>query len=293
MPSPEATIGVTRWPPLVAPAMAAAAGIVVDRRWPLAAEIWWLLAASAALMWWLAFRRRHRGAATSLLLVSTALAAAAWGHDRWHRFPQDEIGRFTAPEPQPAAMRLTALSEPIWVPAPPPSALRTGPQGDESELQVRLTHLRQGSRWQAVSGEAKLTVQGHLLGVRAGDQLLAYVDLVEPSPPMNPGGFDYAAWLRKDRELAELRAGFPDCVRVVASARDGPAGLLARVRSAGNAALWKHIGEERGALAATLLLNDREQLDRRRRDSFFHTGTIHLLAISECMWRSSSASLRY
>lgn len=275
-----AGIAGSRWPPLAAPAAAAAAGIVLDRQLPASAPIWWLLAALLLAFWRLAHRASLRWVASALLLAAIACLGAAWDHAHWRLFPADEIGRFARDDPQPAIVRAVALGEPVWAPAPSPSPLRTTPQGDSCQLLVRMTHLRQGRHWRTVSGTGRLTVEGHLLGVRAGDRLQAAVHLVRPSPPMNPGEFDYSAWLRKDRQLCELRSDFPDCVRVIAS---GPPGLrqwLGRTRGAGNAHLWEYVGERRAGLAATLLLNDRQQLDRRRKDSFFHTGTIHLLAIS-------------
>ena len=58
------------------------------------------------------------------------------------------------------------------------------------------THLRDGDRWDEVTGRVLLTVTGAASELHAGDEVEVTGRLVQLSGPANPGEFDVAALMR-------------------------------------------------------------------------------------------------
>jgi competence protein ComEC len=268
--------------PLVILLAAVATGIVAGRYVPLEVRHWVALAIAFLLAWLVLWRRCDRPlSASSSLLLAVALAMAAWERTQWHLYPADELGRCALDRALPVCVEATALVFPQWVPAPRPTPLRTIPAGDQSRLRVRVTAVRDGPRWRPASGVADLLVEGHLLGVDPGDRLRIFAQLRSASSPENPGQRDFAWYDRGDRQLCQLRAVFPDCVTVVERYQGwNPLYRLQQLRGSCDRMLWRYLSHERSGLAAAVLLGARERLERDRMEAFFHTGTIHILAIS-------------
>ena len=267
--------------PLLLIVAALAAGIACDRYWPLAAEVWFLAAVAAFAGWWLVWRQGRDGPASWVLLLSVLAAGGAWHHDRWNLFAEDEIGRMVEEQIHPIAIEGIAMNSPRWVPAPPPTALRTIPKGEESELSLWVTAVRDGAVWRPASGWAALDCDGNLTDVRAGDRLRIMALGSRPMKPLNPGEFDFAAYERSRRTWCRLRGLFPESVTVVERGSDwSPRLALSRVRLKGTGLLRRAIPTSRSTLAAAILLGAREQLDPERNEGFLVTGTIHVLSIS-------------
>ena len=267
--------------PLVIVLAAVCAGIAVDR-WATVPITVWLAAAGVGWVFWISlWRRGSLPAASVVLLAAVAASGGAWHHFRWSLFPRDHIACCASYQSQPVCIEAVALSCPRRVPAPPWDPMRIIPTGDRSRLDVRATAIRDGDRWLAVTGKVGLSVEGHLLGVRAGDRLRVFGHLSRVWPPDNPGEFDYAAHLRADRTLCTLRSPYPDCVSVTGQGSTlNPMRWVDTARSNGNRLLWRYIDDRQNELAAAVLLGAREQIDNERTEAFMKTGTIHLLAIS-------------
>ena len=267
--------------PLLLVAAAIAAGMACDRYWPLAAEVWFLASIAALATWWIVWRQGRDAAASCVLLVSVLAAGGAWHHDRWYLFADDEIGRMVEEQIHPIAIEGRAMNSPRWVPAPPATALRTIPKGDETELTLWITAVRDGTTWRPASGWASLDCDGHLTTVRAGDRLRIMALGSRPMLPLNPGEFNFAAYERSRRTWCRLRGLFPESVTVVERGSDwSPRLWLGRVRLEGTGLLRRAIPTSRSTLAAAILLGAREQLDPERNEGFLVTGTIHVLSIS-------------
>jgi competence protein ComEC len=124
-------------------------------------------------------------------------------------------------------------------------------------------------------------VEGHVLGVSAGDTVRIYASYQRPTPALNPGEFDFASFERSERRWCGLNAESPQCVTVIAAARWWDARhWLDRLRLQGNFQLRRHLSPARAALASAVMLGEREYLDADRNERFLVTGTVHLLAIS-------------
>ncbi len=267
--------------PLLVVLAAVCAGIVLDRYWPRAILLWWLAGAITWLAWWLCRRKgRDRAAAVSLLFCLAA-TGGAWHHARWSLFRDDDLGAFAREESAPVCVEAVALSAPRRLPAPAFDPLKAIPTGDRSRLPLRVLGVRDSDGWLESSGRAMVTVEGHLLRVRAGDRLLIFAQLSAPRGPLNPGEFDFAAHQRSDRRLCLLSAESPDCVsRLAVGSAWRPAQWLDSLRVAGDRLLWQHLDRDRSRLAMALLLGEREELDFQSTAAFFETGTVHLLSIS-------------
>lgn len=270
-----------RYQPLVVVLAAACLGIVMDRRADWSLGVWWTAALGAGVFWLMAWRGQHHRTAAVALLVAVAACAAAWHHCRWSLYADDDLGRFTAVEPQPVCADAVALKVPVRLPASDFDSMRIIPEGDRTRLEVRVIRLRDGSRWRQASGRATLMVDGHLLGVRAGDRLRIFAELAAPRSPQNPGEIDRSAYSRASRIRGILRSAYPDCVTVVdRPAVGGPARWIGSLRSEGERLLREHIHPRRAPLAGALLLGVREEIGEEREDAYLETGTVHLLSIS-------------
>lgn len=267
--------------PLVPLVAAAIAGVVVDRYWPLPFEHWLMIALGGLTCWALLFALRRRTMAVAVLLAAYAAVFGAWHHARWNLYPQHELGRCATLDVSPALIEATALTNVRWRPAPKRDPLRIIPQGDSCRCVIRAQAIRDCDTWRPVSGRATLIVEGHLLGVRAGDRIRVHALVSRVPPAANPGEFDSAYHERVDRQLVRLSAVSPDCIEKIESGSPlDHRRWLSQLRDACSEQLWRHIAPERAGLASGLLIGAREQIDYEQQQQFFLTGTIHLLAIS-------------
>jgi competence protein ComEC len=279
--SPRATSTGPRYQPLVLVLLAVCLGIIADRyaAWPM--SVWWTLVAAGWLVWlacW--WKRLDRSAALALALCLAALGGG-WHHTRWNLFAADDLGTFASGEPTAACVEAIAVRGARFIPAKQFDPLNAVPRGERSRLELRVLAVRDGERWLKASGRTRLTVEGHLLGVHAGDRLRVLAQLSAPAEPMNPGEFDFARHARADRQLSQLWADAPDCVTLLEPSPTWTfMGLLDRLRGRGNALLWKHLDRERYGLAAAILLGTREQLDDDHVQAYFLSGMVHVLSIS-------------
>jgi len=270
-----------RYQPLVIVLIAACVGIVADRYWLASVFRWWTVAGVGWVAWLLLWKNGREQTAAVCLLLAVAATAASWHHCRWFLFADDDLGHFARADAQPTCVEAIAIESARVVPAPAPDPMRPIPLGDRSQLEVELTGVRDGVDWQEVSGRARLSVDGHLPDVSAGDRLRIFAQLSAPRAALNPGQFDYAEHLRADRHRSLIQTRFPECVSVVARGHNwGPWRLIDGARSHGNRLLQRYLDKRRWALAAAVLLGAREQIDTDRKQAFMQTGTIHLLAIS-------------
>ncbi|MDX1946394.1 MAG: ComEC/Rec2 family competence protein [Pirellulaceae bacterium] len=267
--------------PLLLLLIAVAVGIAVDRWWPQPALVWLGAGLGALALWLPLWLARCERLASACLLAAWLMTGAGWGHDQWNLFREDEIGRMVREEIRPIAVEALAITSPRWIPAPTATALRTIPKGDETEVYLWITAVRDGPTWRPASGWALMDVDGHLLGVRAGDRIRIMALGSRPQLPLNPGDFNYAAYERSRRLWCRLRGLFPDSVTVVERGSPwSPRLALSKIRQQGTALLRRTVGPRRSTLAAAILLGAREQLDPERNEGFLVTGTIHVLSIS-------------
>ena len=266
---------------MVAVAAFMVAGILIDRHLHVTLEVWSLVAVVGLIAWWWRWRQRRLGGSLVLLLLAVAASAGMWHQLRWRYFSVDDIGLWARTASAPVCVEAVALSAPERIAAPDYNPMRVVPAWEQSRVALRLQRLRDGEAWRPAGGTAMLTVDGHLLGVRAGDRLRIFAQFAAPKPEMNPGGFDASVFQRRQRHLCRLFASYPDCAKVIAQgAAFTPRRMLGALRSSARSVLWRSVSEPHADLAVALMLGMRRQVDRRLVDAFATTGTLHLLSIS-------------
>ena len=267
--------------PLIKVLLAGCTGIAIDRWVPVSSVfVWWTLASLAWIGWWFAWRQRWYLCSAWLLLMCAACFWAGLHHRHWYLYPSDHIIRFATEEPMPVALLCRAKGVPELSSTPTRDPLATISQAGASRLIVEATQLREAGGWRCVSGKVDLWVGGHLLGVRPGSELLIFGELAGLPTPRNPGERDWGLADRSERVVCRVRCTYPDCVSILDQGVVGPLARLSELRAAGLRLLDRHVAMPRSVLAGALLLGSRDRLESARTEVFFHTGTIHLLAIS-------------
>lgn len=238
---------------------------------------------SFLFFWRCANRQRAPiGSAGTLLLLAITFSAAAWHNVSWRMFEPNHVALrvLQTERHEKIAMRcrLATVAEVRGLTEVEP--LATIPQSVRTSFEVDVLEVRDRMRWIPASGRIDVRVSGHVLGRNVGDVLEIFGTLALPDRPMNPGQRDRRADARAERLLGQLDVSYPDCIRLVKPTRLGLAGAIGQMRSAGLRILDQYVGQPRDVLAGALLLGARDRMEPDRVDAFFHTGTIHLLAIS-------------
>ena len=154
---------------------------------------------------------------------------------------------------------------------------------DRSRCVIACEQLKDRGDWRRVSGRVQFYIDGHVTHVDVGDQVEFFGKLRLPTPPQNPGAFDFAKSLNRQGIDALVSADHPQCV-IRLSESNAPLTFLRRwrrsIRSACHDLFVEHLSRPTHAVAASLLIGDRTGLPEDMRDSFRESGMMHLLAIS-------------
>jgi competence protein ComEC len=275
-----------RYHPLVQVFVAVCAGIVLDRvaanvGAPVGVGVWLLLTGLMAAAWFIGQQRNHVRIASCMLLSSVACLAGAWHHLQWFLFAADEIALVAQPELTPVCIEVVAQHAPRFQPGAKYDPLNPVVRGAQSRFTARVTALRDQQTWRAASGQITVRADGHVLGVKAGDRLRLFGQLVASSPPLNPGEFDFAAHQRADRVLSHVWLDHPAGVQRLSSGRpDRWLNLLDGSRVRAQQVLHTYLQGDTRDLADALILGQREQLSYAQNDAYFRSGMIHLLSVS-------------
>jgi competence protein ComEC len=149
--------------------------------------------------------------------------------------------------------------------------------------------LKTSDGWRKASGKALVTIVGAREDLRAGQFVEAAGSLARVAGPLNPGEFDYRAYLRAQGVRLRLSVDSPAGVWVGVDSvgltrADWLGNLVARwlgtARAWSRETLAQAIDPPAAPLAEALLLGKREGVDPNLNDAFARTGTSHLLAIS-------------
>ena len=282
--------------PMLLVAAAFATGVFVDRVW----DVSWYFSFCASwmcLVGWLFVARRptllrkvglhsqvdsrfkRDRVASTFLLIGFLLGGSFWHHGRWNWFPHNDIGRYANVVSRPCCIEATVVSEPLWVVAD--AAFENRPEGElKTRLVLKANRLRDGLNWVSVSGVCDLIVHQSVSGIHSGDQIEVFGYLVKSSPPSNPGGFDYQKFYRGKAKRAFVHVYQAKSVRVLDSGNWFTVRWISSLRRRLNELTWQYVSSPESGFASAILLGNREQLSRVRRQRFLETGTAHLLAIS-------------
>ncbi|MCA9054136.1 MAG: DUF4131 domain-containing protein, partial [Planctomycetaceae bacterium] len=247
-------------------ALSLAAGIVVDRSFDVGLMSW-LGLATLLLLGGVVLNRSRAPASVSAVLV-----LAFWGvlgglrhHEFWSLRREDNIAACVPARATPT--RLTGrVASPLVIDAADHSAMRPPwTQVDRTIFQLDCASVGSGDGPISASGRVRVDVTGHLLGPEIGDELELYGSLQRPGGPNNPGGFDYADWLRRQGVDAVVRVEHPDHVRRTVAAptwMDRLARGRDRLRREAQWIFVDLLDFRQAPLATSLLLGDRSGLPR-------------------------------
>ncbi len=266
-----------RVPPLVVPASALAAGIVLDRSRgePLVTADWaWLALFAAGVA--VTFRRRTQ-LVPSLLILAWLSLGAAWHHAHWFDRAPDDLSR-SVPDnapPRPAWIKGILVDPPIFRPGDRPD------DSGQTRAMVDVEAVREGPGWRGASGRLMVRIRGDASQLVPGVAVQAAGALGQIEPAKNPGEFDARDYYRSQGIRLNLSVEAP---MAIWSDPDRPGS--AWLRWLGRMKVWSYdrlisgLPASTAPLAAALLLGRRDLVDPDTNDAFARTGTTHLLAIS-------------
>jgi competence protein ComEC len=267
--------------PLIPLALAATAGIVLDRSLAVPVLVCLLVALLALFLWAAAFFcSRLRGQSVAYLALAVAALAAAYHHAGWYDYPADDVGRVAPDEPTPAELRGVLDDEPL-VHYHDPTPLVSLPRSDLTYAVLAATYLKDDD-WRPVSGRVQVVVRGPLEGLHVGDEVEVVGLLSRPRPPANPGEDDYAAALREQRITAEVFVK-PDVGSVTRLAEGWPGSLfgwLAVCHGWACRAVREALPRETSGVAVALLLGRGSTMTHADWDAYKNTGVVYALALS-------------
>lgn len=261
--------------PAVGVAIAATAGIIIDRYGHVPPLFALAFAASAAIGWLSVGSYR-----IVFLLAGFAAIGALWHHVRHIDAPVDGIARLASIDGSPLRLRGYLVAPTTRVPGSD-DPLQTIPRPETTKLIFDVAALVETGGNTPTSGRIVVYVTGTISDVYVGDELEMAGRLVTPRSAGNPGEYDPAQDLRDQGIGAMLSVkATPDAVVLIA--RRWPAsisGWLGRLHGECKAILDRNLRLE-PALAAALLLGDGSGLGRPEWDKFLKSGVVHALAIS-------------
>lgn len=272
--------------PLVPLAIAATAGVILDRysTVPFGA---WLVLALAGIVGTFALSRGVTRLA--LLLIFAALAG---GHHHFVRtwIPEDDLSRVLGRDGVLIRLRVRLLDEPS-VRLPPAQdrdlyPLRFGQ--DVVLAEVYELSSAQGS-WIRASGRVRIISERTgpveqeepFAGLHAGDTVELFGMATRPRPPGNPGERNLVDAMLDQRIRADIRVRGGTATVVRLSAGDDLFDqTLHLIRRRATATLQTYLPASDAAIARALLLGDGSAMDQSEWDVYIRTGVVHALAIS-------------
>ena len=183
---------------------------------------------------------------------------------------------------QHARLLAAAGQDPIRIVATIVEPVRQTP--NRSVMILAIEEIGEGSLAGPAEGRARLTWRKPDRVFNKGDRIRFIARLRAPSGTVNPGGFDYAAYLKRQNIQAVASVSGPDRIVLVRSGRS-------RIRWAA----WHVIDDWRGQIrrAATttldgsalgiylgIIIGERGLFTPELRAQFMATGTVHILSIS-------------
>lgn len=270
--------------PAVWATTALATGILVDHFFNVEFSVWFIILLTTTLLGVACVRYRRFTLLQSLtiLVALTALGGARHQSTMTMRDPTHVL-RFVTSEPAPARFIGVIQSDIDLINAEFGPRIPSWMEVDTSRFQLRCEQLADEQRWLPVSGVLRVDVSGHLVHARIGDRVEILGQLASPSPVKNPGGFDFNRYLQRQGLAAVLRVNHPQAVRCIDDSSPWKwsiARMRQKIRGEIHSLFVQHLSRPSTAVALSLIVGDRSQLNDELRDDFTQSGTMHLLAIS-------------
>jgi competence protein ComEC len=275
--------------PLVA---AVAAGIVADRWFvPFETQMW----ASIALTFGAVAIGTIGHTAVYNLAVLAAFGAvgAGWHHVRWSDLAKSDLAWSITETPRPAWIR-GMVSEARGL-RHQHAGFGFGTSHEEkvtTRFVLDLTAISDGQSWHNAAGRAVVVVAGDRSTIRAGQAVEAAGQIARVAPPLNPGEFDYRAFLQAQGIRLRLAIDEPESLWPDLNSSNWAFTFwIDNHRHRLQTWLFEQLDPSTAPLAAALLLGWRDEIDPEVNDAFARTGTTHLLAVSGLQLQALAAAL--
>jgi len=213
-------------------------------------------------------------------VLAVGALAGGWHHYRWWDISADDLARVLDESPRPVWWRGVVFDV---------LGFRPGNQPDDAGVTravLEVAATRTGDGWEPASGWAILTIEGDRSDLCAGVPVAVAGNAATVAGPLNPGEFDYRAYLRAQGIRLRVAVDGDGVWESAAAAGAARGAWWAGVRALGAVRAWSQARLAQGLdpatapLASALLLGRREGVDPDVNDAFARTGTTHLLAIS-------------
>jgi competence protein ComEC len=268
--------------PLIPVALAFTAGIVIDRYWSIPL-LFSLGAVPLCLAAWV-FASLGRNKAAALPYLWLAITAIGAGYHRFHQssFRDTDIGNYAAEEPRLVRVRGVLDEEPIVAYQPIADSLQSFPHADSTSAVLRVKQAQFDEGWITISGRARLIVNAQIHGYHVGDEIELVGQIQKPATAMNPGEFDYRAYLldQRIRAVISVRKSPDGIIRIAEGWPRSIMGSLAVVHGWAQRTIMEAIPEPEGGVATALLLGEGSTMTNADWEKYIRTGVIHVLAIS-------------
>ena len=241
--------------------------------------VWWTLCLLLAITGGWRNETGRRGAGLCLWLAIACLMAG-WSELTQHLVARDEIACLADRTGRPIHLRGQVFTDPELFRAPTTYPAYQLPELDRTAFLLAVDESLSLDRIERRTGRVRVNVEGHLPGIEAGDRIELFGILDLPSEPMNPGAFDYAAWLKSQGVLAVVRCDGPESITRLSRSGNPLQRVRTVIRRRCDQVLQSALSERAAALGLALLLGTRTSLDTDLRDAFAQSGTMHILAIS-------------
>lgn len=268
--------------PAVPVVCAVVVGILADSSDRVSFSVWWsaaLIAIALNTVLWFSGCRR---VSVVTFLIACLCLGGAWHHLRWSCLSDRDISMWATDEAKPVQIKGRILQTPLIQKLIDESVPWKIPE--RSTTLVECYEL-QGDRKGPVpvSGLARVSVIGRLDNLTIGDLVEINGKLVRPSEPSNSGDFNTRRWLRAQSVHAIVLADVPESITLTGQQRsmfDIAHVVRDGVRRRAEQLIDSRLQPKTAAVAQSLLLGSRVEMDRELRRAFAESGTLHVLAIS-------------
>jgi competence protein ComEC len=268
--------------PLLLPACAFVAGIILHERFPnldaLVLVLACVLVAGVPPLFFLTSSQRVLYASVVLLCLACGFLRHAW---RQEVLARDDVSRLVPLEGALLRVRGCLSTRPTCVES---RADRTFRQRDfiRTRFHLDVDSVETTHGWQPVSGTVQVNVYDRADDFAFGDRIEILSRFTRPERPSSPGEFDYATYLL--RSGVRLRTGLDGRAslgQIIAHHRGDFLMEVAHVISARLARVIDRFHPPREAgLLRCILLGERDAVDERTDEAFRLSGLSHLLTVS-------------